>query len=326
MLGGVSRALVLDQPPQPLELLVERARAYATDSRAKRTREAYAADFAAFEAWCAKQEAPLSAMPATPATVAVYLAALADAGRKPSTIERALTGIAHAHRTRGEAWQKGHPLVAEVMTGIRHAKGTAPAQKAALLDDELGKLLAVLGADLAGLRDRALLTVGFWGAYRRSELVSLRVEDIARAPRDGLLATLRRSKTDQAAEGRAKGIPYTKDPAFCPVRSLDAWLSAAAITSGPIFRAVGHGGRIAPRALCDRSVALIVKRTAERAGLDPKDLAGHSLRAGFATSAAIAGRSLEAIMRQTDHTCVRVARQYIRHADAFRGNAAIGMR
>lgn len=318
-------AIVLAQPTQSLEGLVDRARAYAVDSRAEATRRAYAADFAAFEAWSAQQEARVHDSP-TPAKVAFYLTALADAGRRPSSIERALTGIAHGLRERGEPWQKAHPAIVAIMSGIRNQRRAPPAQKSALLDEELGALLRTLGTDLPDLRDRALLTIGFWGAYRRSELVSLQVEDITHVPREGLLATLRRSKTDQAGEGFSKGIPYTKDPAFCPVRALDAWLAAANITEGPIFHAIDQHGHVSPRALCDRSVALIVKRTAVRAGIEPAHLAGHSLRAGFATTAALADRGLDAIMRQTGHTCERVARGYIRNANVFKGNAAAGLR
>jgi integrase len=327
--GMTSKALALPSPPPselaaPLEQLVERARGYAADSRAPATRRAYLHDWDGFVAWCTPLG--LAPLPAAPATVAVYLSALADAGRRPTSIERALSGIAHAHRTRGLVWQRAHPAITEVMGGIKRRHGMEPAQKAPVQDGELEKLLAVLGAGTrADLRDRALLTMGWWGAFRRSELVSLTCEDLTRSA-DGLTVRLRRSKSDQEGHGQSKGIPYAREPSLCAVRALDAWLADAAITVGPLFRGVDQAGRVSRRALCDRSVATIVKRTAERAGIDPTRLAGHSLRAGFVTTAARAGRSLDAIMRQTLHRCPKVARRYVRLAEVFQGNAAVGLR
>jgi site-specific recombinase XerD len=168
--------LVLAASAEPLAKLVDRARAYATDSRATSTKRAYLSDFAGFEAWCARQGVPSA--PTTPAMVAVYLAALADAGRKSSTIERALAGIAWAQRSRGHEWFRAHPAIAAVMTGIRRRNGTAPTQKAPVVDQELAVFVATLDDSLRGLRDRALLTMGWFGAFRRSELVALDVADV----------------------------------------------------------------------------------------------------------------------------------------------------
>lgn len=317
------RALVRsDTALAPLEELVETARAYAADSRASSTRRAYLSDFALFEAWCAAQGLPSS--PTTPAAVAVYLASLAERGRKPSTIERALAGIAWAQRSRGFAWAKGHPAIATVMTGIRRRHGTAPAQKAPVLDEVLVVLVGTLDDDLAGLRDRAVLTLGWFGAFRRSELVALTVADVAHV-REGLVVAVRRSKGDQEGRGAEKGIPYASAPALCPVRALAAWLEASGIAEGPLFRPVDQHGNVGAAALSDRSVALIVQRAAEGAGIDPKTMGGHSLRAGFATTAAKKGKSLDAIMRQTLHRSERVARGYIRHAKLFDDNAAVGL-
>jgi site-specific recombinase XerD len=314
--------LVLVAPVQPLEHLVERARAYAVDTRASSTRKAYLHDFNIFEAWCARQGVPSA--PTTPATVAVYLAALADAGRRASTIERALAGIAWAQRSRGFEWQKSHPAILAVMTGIRRANGTAPVQKAPVVDQELAKLVATLDTSLRGLRDRALLTLGWFGAFRRSELVALTVADVKRE-HEGLVVAVRRSKGDQEARGAEKGIPYASNPALCPVRALAAWLEAAKIADGALFRGVDRHGHVAVDGLNDRTVARIVQSAAKRAGLDPKTVAGHSLRAGFATTAAKKGKSLDAIMRQTLHKSEAVARGYIRHAKLFDDNAAVGL-
>jgi integrase len=277
----------------------------------------------------------LPSSPATPAAVAVYLAALADAGRKASTIERALAGIAWAHRARGFEWQKAHPAISAVMTGSRRTHGTAPTQKAPVVDQELAALVATLDGSLRCLRDRALLTMGWFGALRRSELVALTMADVkkereglvvAPAPRCTRCSSRRcRSKSDQEGHGAEKGIPYASNHALCPVRALEAWLGAAQIGDGPIFRAVDRHGRVAAAGLSDRTVARIVQGTAEKAGLDPKLFAGHSLRAGFATTAARKGKSLDAIMRQTLHKSEELARGYIRHAKLFDDNAAVDL-
>ncbi len=318
-------ALTIPAPsPAPLarvEELVERARGYAANARASSTREKYVRDFAAFKAWCATMG--LEALPAQPGTVALYLTDLTGHGRKPATLDRKLAALAHAHRAAGYTWTRD-PGVSSVRSGIRRDVGVAPEQKAPVLVEELGTLVGTLGGTLVELRDRALLTMGFFGAFRRSELVALNVADIERS-RDGLTLTVRRSKGDQEGKGEAKGIPYASNPAMCPVRALDAWLAAASITEGPLFRGVNRHGHVHAEALCDRSVARIVQRTATRAGLDSDRLAGHSLRSGFATSAARKGKSLDAIMRQTLHKSPTVARGYIRHALVFDDNAAVGM-
>jgi site-specific recombinase XerD len=308
----------------PLEHLVERARAYATDSRASTTQRAYVADFKTFETWCAAHGG-LPSAPTTPQTVAVYLAALADAGKKATTIQRALAGIAWAQRTRGFEWAKGHPAITAVMTGIMRRHGSAPAQKLAVVDEVLAAMVSALDeASLVGKRDRAVLTLGWFGAFRRSELVALEVADVMRE-REGLVLRVRRSKNDPDGKGAEKGIPFASRAALCPVRSLDAWLEAAAITEGPIFRHIDRRGVVVAEAMHDRTVARIVQRAAVGAGLDPKTVGGHSLRAGFATTAAKRGKSLDAIMRQTLHKSVEVARGYIRHAKLFDDNAAVGL-
>ncbi len=302
--------------------LVDRARSYAEGSKATSTRRLYAGDFAAFQSWGRANGIPT--LPAAPAAIAAYLAALADQGKAVSTIERALAGIAHAHRTSGHEWRKGEAAITEVLKGIRRRLGVAVSKKAPVGDGELAALVATLGVDLAGLRDRALLTLGWFAALRRSELVALAVGDV-RFTTEGAIVTVRRSKTDQEGQGFEKGIPYASSPALCPVRALRAWLEAAAVTTGAIFRSVDRHGNVGAEALGDRTVARIVQRAALAAGLDASTFGGHSLRAGFATTAAKKGKSLDAIMRQTGHRSERVARGYIRHATLFADNAAVGL-
>jgi integrase len=197
-------------------------------------------------------------------------------------------------------------------------------KKAPISDEALHRALEPLGADLAALRDRALMTLGWFGAFRRSELVALEVVDLSFG-KAGLVVLVRRSKTDQEGRGEEKGIPFARNVALCPVRSVRAWLDASGITSGPIFRRVDRHGYLGSDALTDGSVARIVKRLVEQAGLDPNVFAGHSLRSGFITTAAAKGKSLDAIMRQSLHRSERVARGYIRHATLFVDNAADGL-
>jgi integrase len=307
---------------ESIELLVESARRYVAEGKAKSTRRTYRSCFAGFDGWCSSRG--LRSCPAPPATVAVYLAALADAGAAVATIEKTLAGIAHEHRSRGYVWPKGEPAVRETMAGIRRKLGTAPKKKAPVGDDELAALVATLGEDLAGLRDRALLTLGWSSACRRSELVALTVADVE-LQSEGLIVRVRRSKGDQEGKGLDKGIPYASAPALCAVRALRTWLDAAGIKEGPIFRGVDRYGHVAPKALSDRTVARVVQRAAKAAGLDPARYGGHSLRSGFMSTAAEKGRPLEAIMRQTGHKSERVARGYIQHATVFINNPAKGL-
>ncbi len=312
---------VLPCVPDALRPELEAAAGYVADAKAASTRRAYAADWSAFTAWC--DERGVAPLPAEPAIVAAYLAGLADHGRKVSSIERALAGIAHAHRAAGQPWQKGHPGVREVVKGIRRTLGVAPTQKAPVTDDELRALVAALDGP-AAVRDRALLLVGWFGAFRRSELVALTVADVTFAA-EGLIVRVRRSKVDQEGKGSAKGLPFAGDPSLCPVRALRGWLEVSGATDGPVFRRIDKAGNIGAAALTGAAVALVVKRAAESAGLDAERFAGHSLRAGFATTAAKRGRDLSSIMRQTGHKSERVARGYVRHANLFTANAAAGL-
>jgi integrase len=257
-----------------------------------------------------------------PETVALYLAERADT-LKPATLTRRLAAISKCHSAAGHESPASlkHAAVSEVLKGIRRTKGTAPACKSPLLVGQLKAALRDSREDLHGIRDRALLLVGFAGAFRRSELVSLDLADIAFTD-DGLVVNLRRSKTDQEGEGRKVGIPHGSKPQTCPVRALRAWLEAAGISEGPAFRSVTRHGRIGTAALSGRAVALIVKGAAELAGLDASAFAGHSLRAGLATSAAAAGASERSIMDQTGHKSVQMVRRYIREGSLFRDNAA----
>ena len=301
-----------------ISAVVEQAKDYARSAKASNTRRAYAADWRDFDAWCAAHGLP--SLPAAPEAVALYLTALAERC-KVSTLQRRVSAISQAHQAAQLEPPTRSLAVRTVMAGIRRAKGTAQVGKAAAVTDTIRAMVGTLPDRTLGHRDRALLLLGFAAALRRSELVGLDVSDVA-FTRDGLVLTIRRSKTDQEGQGRTIGIPPGANSVTCPVRALKAWLTAAGIEDGPLFRPITRHGHIAPVRLSDKAVALVVKRTAKAAGLDPSTFAGHSLRAGLATSAAAAGVSERAIMAQTGHRSLAIVRRYIREGNLFLENAA----
>ena len=297
---------------------LEQVREYIRASKAENTFRGYRADWRAFCSWCEGQG--FSALPSSPETVAAFIAECAER-LKVGTIQRRLNAICEAHKTVGLDSPTHYAMVANTMKGIRRTKGTAPAQKAPALTDDIRAMVSVTDDGMIGLRDRALALLGFAGAFRRSELVALDIEDCTFA-KDGLTVALRRSKTDQDGQGRKIGIPYGSNPDTCPVRTLQAWIEHTRISAGPLFRAMNRHGRIQEVRLSGIDVARIVKKLATRAGLDPAKYAGHSLRAGHATSAAIAGASERSIMNQTGHRSVQMVRRYIRDGSLFRENSA----
>lgn len=297
----------------------DRAQVYARNAKAPATRRGYASDWKTFAAWC--DGARLGSLPAEPRTVALYIADLADS-HKPATVSRHMAAIAAAHKAVGldSPASMRHGAVASVWQGIKRTHGTAQNAKAPVLIGDLRSMVCSLRPGAIGIRDRALLLVGFAGAFRRSELVALNVEDV-QVTGDGLVITLRRSKTDQEGEGRKLGLPFGSNPETCPVRALRAWQEASGIEGGALFRSITRHGRIGGR-LSGYAVALIVKRHAGAAGLEQASYSGHSLRAGLATSAAMAGASERSIMQQTGHRSAAMVRRYIRDGSLFRENAA----
>jgi site-specific recombinase XerD len=295
-----------------------RTRAYIDAATAPNTRRAYRSDWEHFARWCAAHG--FLSLPATPETVALYLGALASVA-KVSTVQRRLTAIAKAHRAAGHETPTKSEVVHLTMRGIRRTHGVAPTQKAPAVLADLRAMLAVLPDNLIGTRDRAILLLGFAGAFRRSELVALDVGDLGFGER-GLTITLRRSKGDQEGEGVKKGIPFGRHGLTCPVTATRDYMDMSRVTGGPLFRSVNRHGQIGEDRLGDKAVALVVKRAALAAGLDPTKYAGHSLRAGLATSAAAGGAQERDIMRQTGHRSVQMLRRYIRDGELFRDNAA----
>jgi integrase len=298
--------------------LAAQARDYVQAGVAENTRRAYRAAWADFCGWCQRYDR--TPLPAAPETVALYLTDLSGR-RRVATLQQRLNAIGKAHRAAGFDPPGRDGVVRVVWSGIRRQKGTAQHGKAPLVTADLRRLLACLGPGPATARDRALLLLGYAGALRRSELVALDVQDVVWA-REGLRITVRRSKTDQEGAGETVGIPYGSHLETCPVRALGAWLEAAGIAAGALFRPVDRHGNIGSARLGDRSVALVVQRACARAGLDPAAYAGHSLRAGLATAAAAAGVPERVIMAQTRHRSVTTLRRYIREGSLFRENAA----
>jgi integrase len=244
--------------------------------------------------------------------IVAYLLLLAEARKSISTLERALAAIAAYHRLDGQLDPTNDEHVRVVMKGIRYKLGTAAQKKApvrlAVLEAMIG---ALAGDSLMSRRDRALLLVGYAGAFRRSELVALDVADA----QIGLMLTIRvrQSKTDQAKKGTSKFIPPIEGP-LCPVQALRTWLKAAEIQSGPLFRPIDRWGHVRDGRLTDKTVARVVKNAATRAGFEESQFAGHSLRSGFITEAASAGELSRDIMAQSGHQSEAVMRGYIQDA------------
>ncbi|MGA2575833.1 MAG: site-specific integrase [Bryobacteraceae bacterium] len=303
-----------------LASLGRQALEFAAAAKAGNTLRAYQADWKDFREWCEAHQ--LACIPAVPETVALYLTDRA-ATLKTSSLARRLTTINRAHQAAGRPSPATmqNAIVSEVWKGIKRKKGTAQHGKKPFLTPDLRRIVAELPRDLRGARDRALLLAGFAGGFRRSELAALCVEDLEATP-DGLIVRLGRSKTDQEGQGRAVALPYGTDPRTCPVRALRDWLEQAGITAGPLFRSIDRFGLASNRALHADSVAYLVKRAAGRAGLETMEYAGHSLRAGLATQAAMNGASELAIMKQTGHRSLATVRKYIREGSLFRDNAA----
>lgn len=206
------------------------------------------------------------------------------------------------------------------MRGVKRTRGCAQREAKPLLRDDLLMMLDAMDGGLKDIRDRALLLIGFAGALRRLELVGLDISDIEHV-RQGNVVHLRRSKTDQDDQGRKIGIPFGRTR-WCPVAALDAWLTASRIAEGAIFWPVDRHGRIQAARLSGEAVSHVIRERVAAAGLDPAPYSGHSLRAGLATSAALAGIPTWRIRAQTGHASDAMLARYIRDGELFTDNAA----
>ena len=316
---------VVEQPALPAELTatLELAADFAKASKAKATQDAYESDFRIFESWCHPRG--LNPLPATAESLCAFLADQATLGKRASTLGRRLAAIRYFHRAAGYETPTSDEKVKAVLSGIRRTIGAAPVRKrAATADIVIVIAMSPTATSLRALRNRAIILLGFAGAFRRSELVALNVEDLEETP-EGMLVTLRRSKTDQEGVGRRVAIP--RGEIACPVAALRAWLDAAGITEGAIFRRIFNkrAQRMADRRLAPRNVAAIVKQGAARLGFDPSIFGGHSLRAGFVTSAVKRGANLIKITDVTGHRSLEMLKTYSRDAEAFVGHAGAGL-
>ena len=298
--------------------IMAKAFQYAKQSKSDNTRKAYSSDWVHFSEWCNSNG--FQSLPATFDTLAIYLTAYAEI-LKVATLSRHLASIGEAHRTAGLPSPTESKEVKLVWQGIRRTKGVKQEVKLPIMTDDLRKAFVSFRKDLKGLRDRSLLLLGYTGAFRRSELVSLDVSDLQFVP-EGITVTLRHSKTDQEGEGMVKAIPYSSSLELCPVRSLQEWLRASGITQGALFRSMGKGNRLLTTRLSDRSVALVVKALIELQGGDSEKYSGHSLRAGFVSEAAKQGANDHEIMKQTGHHSREMVSRYVRHISVWQQNAA----
>ena len=291
-------------------------------SKAKNTVRAYKSDFKDFGLFCVKNG--LNNLPSEPKIVSLYLTYLSNKEAKISTIKRRLVSIGVIHKIKGHYLDTKHPIIIENLMGIKRRKGTIQKGKKPLLINDLKHVIDVINKqnepDLKKVRNKALLLIGFSGGFRRNEIVSLDLEDIEFVF-EGVKIILKKSKTDQFGEGITKGIPHFENSLYCPVTSLRRWINLSKIKKGPIFVKFSKGSKITEKRLTDQSVALIIKDYLLKAGIDNKNYSGHSLRSGFATSAAEAGAEERSIMAMTGHKSTEMVRRYIKEANLFKNNA-----
>ncbi|MDP9050600.1 MAG: tyrosine-type recombinase/integrase [Acidobacteriota bacterium] len=318
------QSLSLVATSRGLEQLIAKTKSFIHGAKSPATLRAYRSDFEDFIAFC--REHNLSHLPATPGIVALYISDRADS-LAAATITRRLTSITKAHQAAGfedSPASTHHFIVGETLKGIRRAIGTRQHCKDPLLTADIRRIIEHCPDSLLGTRDRALILVGFAGAFRRSELAAINLADVSFTP-DGMVIDLRRSKTDQEGAGRKVGIPFGSDEDNCPVRALRHWLLEAGILSGPVFRSVNRHGRTRSRGLHKDSVGTILKRAGKRTHMKTAPLGGHSLRAECVTQAAMNGVNERDIMRQTGHKSSMMLGKYIRIGQMFTHNAATGL-
>ena len=279
------------------------------NSKASNTLRAYQADFRDFSNFCSQNG--FKEMPANPKILSLYLTQLSSTS-KYSTLKRRIASIGILHKLKGHYLDTKHPIIVENLMGIKRKFGINQKGKKPLLINDLKLIINVLdnikGNINKRLRDKAILLIGFSGGFRRSELVNIDYEDLEFV-NEGVKIFIKRSKTDQSGEGSIKAIPYFDNEIYCPVKTLKKWLNEKKIKTGKIFN------------VSDKTIALIIKKYSNLAGFDSNKYAGHSLRSGFATSAAEAGAEERSIMNMTGHKSTEMVRRYIKEANLFKNNA-----
>lgn len=292
------------------------------NSKANNTERAYKSDFNDFGIFCAQNG--FKSLPSEPKIVSLYLTNLSTKEAKMSTLKRRLVSIGVIHKLKGYYLDTKHPSIIENIMGIKRRKGSIQKSKKPLLINSLKKIIDVIDQQnkekIKKLRDRSIILIGFSGGFRRNEIVSLDYDDLDFVP-EGLKISLRRSKTDQFGEGFTKALPYFDTSQYCPVISLKNFLDLSKINSGPVFRRFVKGSKLSENRLTDQTVALLIKEYLNLAGIDSKNYSGHSLRSGFATSAAESGVEERSIMAMTGHKSSEMVRRYIKEANLFKNNA-----
>jgi len=291
-------------------------------SKANNTVRAYKSDFNDYTLFCVNNG--FESMPSDPKIVSLYLTHLSTKEVKMSTLKRRLVSIGVVHRLKGHYLDTKHPSIIENIMGIKRRKGSNQKGKKPLLISSLKEIINAIDnqkkEEIKKLRDRSIVLIGFSGGFRRNEIVSLDYEDLDFVP-EGLKINLKRSKTDQLGEGTVKGLPYFENTKYCPVVSLQKWIEISKIKSGSLFRRFTKGSKLSVNRLTDQTVALIIKKYLQLAGIDNKNYSGHSLRSGFATSAAESGAEERSIMAMTGHKSREMVRRYIKEANLFKNNA-----
>ena len=291
-------------------------------SKSINTVRAYKSDFSDFGLFCAQNG--FKSLPSEPKIVSLYLTYLSTKDVKLSTLKRRLVSIGVIHKLKGHYLDIKHPSIIENITGIKRRKGSTQLGKKPILINNLKDIINVIDKqkkeEIKRFRDRSIILIGFSGGFRRNEIVSLDYEDLDFVT-EGLKINLRRSKTDQFGEGFKKALPYFDNPQYCPVVSLRKWLEVSKIVSGPIFRRFTKGLKLSNNRLTDQTVALLIKEYLKLTGIDSRNYSGHSLRSGFATSAAESGAEERNIMAMTGHKSTEMVRRYIKEANLFKNNA-----
>ena len=305
-----------------LKALQEETLINLKNSKANNTIRAYRSDFQDFSLFCVQNG--FKSLPSEPKIVSLYLTQLSSKDIKISTIKRRLVSIGVIHKIKGHYLDTKHPLIIENLMGIKRRKGSNQKGKKPLLINNLKNIINVIDNqdrdNIKIFRDRTIILIGFAGGFRRNEIVSLDYEDLDFV-KEGLKISIKRSKTDQFGEGLVKGLPYFDNSEYCPVVSTKNWIEISKIKSGPLFRRFRKGSNLSEYRLTDQTVALLVKKYLNLAGIESKNYSGHSLRSGFATSAAESGAEERSIMAMTGHKSTEMVRRYIREADLFKNNA-----
>ena len=291
-------------------------------SKAKNTLRAYKSDFNDFSLFCVQNG--FKSLPSEPKIVSLYLTYLSTKNIKMSTLKRRLVSIGVVHKLKGHYLDTKHPSIIENIMGIKRRKGSVQKGKKPILINDLKIIINAIDKqkkdEIKKIRDRSIILIGFSGGFRRNEIVSLDYDDLDFVI-EGLKITLKKSKTDQFGEGTLKGLPYFDNSQYCPVLSLKKWIETSNINSGPLFRRFSKGSKLTDHRLTDQTVALLIKKYLNLAGIDSKNYSGHSLRSGFATTAAESGAEERTIMAMTGHKSTEMVRRYIKEANIFKNNA-----